>query len=44
LMELVGGQTHPAEQLAGWQLDSVFPVIDIVDYLVSCIVRNPATG
>ena len=44
LVELVGGQTDPDEQLADRQSSAVFPVVDVIDDLVSRIVRNPATG
>ena len=42
--KLVGGQVNPTEESAGRQFRAVFPVVDVVNNLVSRVVRNPATG
>ena len=42
--EFIGGQLNPLQQLLGRQPRAVYPVDDVINNLVSCIVRNPATG
>ncbi|QDT60152.1 hypothetical protein SV7mr_26690 [Stieleria bergensis] len=43
-VELVGRQAKPQQQLLCRQLSLFRPMVDVIDDLVSCIVRNPATG
>ncbi len=44
VMKFIGCQSEPAKQLLGRQFGSFGPVIDVINNLVSRVMRNPATG